>query len=1285
MHRACAEGPSDPINVDGDDTQASPTVLAVEVTQAVNNSAEIGPGNCLADDDCGQDVATMNGNHPNELGSSLAVLVSGAGGEVGETVGTAGGVDSPQEAKEAVAHCIAPTADARPSTMQGSKKRPPAIVGGPFGGGPAGPGRSRVTAWSADNRTQRVGATSSKNTAAVKPQIQSVHPTDLSVAKEIERLLFDDRKGLGGLLHGVDLLNTSGKVESNVMRFTSSTARLIDGVMLFVLLVSCISAPLSFLFGGGWAHLSGQSPQGDLLLIVDIATDVLYGGHLLLRLNMSCFDSQFCLEVVERRKIRHWHFTNITYCLKAASVTCYIWIGCGAPLLLNAVKIVRCLEFVKPPASLFHLRNSPCVCFGRFALLLLLCGHWVACLLVSVCGYREAWETHGAQLFVTRLQGSDVHEDISMYFMALAEALHLLTGSLGDPLGVSGGSEDAPSPRNRQFANLILAVLLAPVGLAITAIAVTVVFARQTHVAATGSTGLLSSVAGTDATNLPAMLWSSGVPDSLQERLKNFQQFQQLTQRRPSSTCALLGSIGLSPPLEVALRLQLCQNGGAVMWSKMLLSHDVGCVMELLLALEDTLYLPGDYVVRHGEPGKGLCILSSGRLSVLPPRRSSSAEEVVGGAAALSSKVKHLPSQGSPLCELHAGTCFGEAAILKAGVRHTAWVRSDTFSVILLLRRQLAWEAWNRCGIGYERVADLLFGINVSPSPLMRMKELDMLRGGLAKKSGSGLILSSSASADVDDVSEASSSNSDDSSSGMWQKASWEQSLSARALQVPCTFRTPKVGDVVFSVDGLRVAKDVNGHEKAWQLGVGDSAIVVEVDGEGDFRLKRIYDRRESGWQVRKNYLYAPEGLLSCAMRAPFVGERVISKAGERVARNRDGRHKAWRLAEGDFATVVDIDADGDFRLKNRYGVESLWQLRGNYLYEHADGGPAWRSNSAGNIVHRTHVKHHSTHSSDVSSSGSCQNGRVSTAPSDMSPVAALRVDSGRSDPVLCAEDSSSAPPHDQRQRIIPAPLSLRSAPRQGDEVPSSQEAEADSNTISLLLAQEVGKLALSAEAVARSRSAGSSPSHGRVASLNSGGAVSPAAIQRALAFLEEGEDEQHQERGEAVPIPLPTESGHPVWPPPPPPPPSTPMLESFESATGYQGRATSSDRLRSLNLSESHRLQATPALPVWPSPPPPPPNERQSACTMQSASWPSVWSSSPPPIPWKEQDNCKSVLSLFQGARTAVDASQDLEQLHRRMGRVEDKLDALLQEIRHQGGQRENGITADIEYVETI
>jgi len=67
----------------------------------------------------------------------------------------------------------------------------------------------------------------------------------------------------------------------------------------------------------------------------------------------------------------------------------------------------------------------------------------------------------------------------------------------------------------------------------------------------------------------------------------------------------------------------------------------------------------------------------------------------------------------------------------------------------------------------------------------------------------------------------------------------------------------------------------------------------------------------------------------------PKVGEQVESKrGGVQIAATVDGSD-GWKLLEGETATVVEVDEDGDFRLRSPDGLESSFVYAASFVYNY--------------------------------------------------------------------------------------------------------------------------------------------------------------------------------------------------------------------------------------------------------------------------------------------------------------------------------------------------------------
>lgn len=101
-------------------------------------------------------------------------------------------------------------------------------------------------------------------------------------------------------------------------------------------------------------------------------------------------------------------------------------------------------------------------------------------------------------------------------------------------------------------------------------------------------------------------------------------------------------------------------------------------ILEVVRLLKDCVFLPGDYAARYGEVGTQMYFVARGILTVLVPCPPP-ARKVVQDAVEVS--------------ELKKGDYFGDVALLKDCPR-TAWVRSDSYSILSMLTRHDIEAVW---------------------------------------------------------------------------------------------------------------------------------------------------------------------------------------------------------------------------------------------------------------------------------------------------------------------------------------------------------------------------------------------------------------------------------------------------------------------------------------------------------------------------------------------------------------------------------------------------------------
>lgn len=71
----------------------------------------------------------------------------------------------------------------------------------------------------------------------------------------------------------------------------------------------------------------------------------------------------------------------------------------------------------------------------------------------------------------------------------------------------------------------------------------------------------------------------------------------------------------------------------------------------------------------------------------------------------------------------------------------------------------------------------------------------------------------------------------------------------------------------------------------------------------------------------------------SCRTRFPELGDLVMSMGGKKIGHDSKGNKKAFVLLAGQCAQVVDVDEDGDVRLRNILNVQSGWLFRKEFAY----------------------------------------------------------------------------------------------------------------------------------------------------------------------------------------------------------------------------------------------------------------------------------------------------------------------------------------------------------------
>lgn len=467
------------------------------------------------------------------------------------------------------------------------------------------------------------------------------------------------------------------KAPAWVLRCTQSRlVYFVDLLCLSSVLVTFFCSPILFMWGFDFCEVRNHWGVHFVgVYRMDVAMDVVYALYLVFILNVSFLHDADNREITNRKLILLRHLKSPTYWLWWLSVLPYFVISnsCGnnTMALLN-LKVVRVLLYIYPPDSLWWLAQNDWMRVLQPLFLLLLFSHWVACLLACFGGYRQAIQTDGDEVFKTHWDGAsqsssgfDVGGHVSVYLMALVDSSFMLTGMMDNPLG------DA-TPRARNFGSLLIVLFGGPIGCLSVAIIISTVVRQQ------ALKNALVIRHEKKKAFIQRALETMQIPKELKRRIFSLHYYQQMSHDKEALSVLFKGD-NLNPPLEAALRVYLYHD--SVLNSAYFKDKDLNYILAVVKVLQDIVFLPGDFVIRKGEPGDSMCFLGRGELSVMvaDPNIDPNCKSV-GSAKVIK--------------QLYKGAYFGEVAIIQAGGTRTAWVRADSYALVSELRRSDIEEIW---------------------------------------------------------------------------------------------------------------------------------------------------------------------------------------------------------------------------------------------------------------------------------------------------------------------------------------------------------------------------------------------------------------------------------------------------------------------------------------------------------------------------------------------------------------------------------------------------------------
>lgn len=468
------------------------------------------------------------------------------------------------------------------------------------------------------------------------------------------------------LLMPLCMLSVDQEMEppKRILRFTSSKALAASFVCILSVMTTSICTPLTFLWGGSWADPS-WIPGGRPVMILDIICDVVFLCFLLLQLNTSYLHPSRRVEVVDRRKILKHRLGSLPWLSQMISVTCYIWIiAFDCDTLINNVKIVRFFHLVFFPDACWLVKDRWLVRILSIPLPLCFGVHWAACIMSWTGGYREAIQSQGPDSLTLWLNGTPVPGKVSYYFTAFVECLFMLLGGMDNILG--GGTI-----RQDNFGALIILSIGAPVGSVIISKFISAVVREEALQFA------LDIRHEENKAFVKRALQNLNVPLELQKRVFSLHYYQKMSHDNNAFE-QLFKENQLSGPLEDAIRVYLYQP--VVVHSNFFKGKDSSYILAVVRALQDRVYLPGDYCVRAGEVANEMYFVNKGEVSVLVLTGAHQGSKSVSDAIVVGPRKRR-------------GHHFGEVALIKGSLR-TAWVKAETYVVLSCLTRDRIEAIW---------------------------------------------------------------------------------------------------------------------------------------------------------------------------------------------------------------------------------------------------------------------------------------------------------------------------------------------------------------------------------------------------------------------------------------------------------------------------------------------------------------------------------------------------------------------------------------------------------------
>mmetsp|Transcript_76194 Transcript_76194/g.236717 ORF Transcript_76194/g.236717 Transcript_76194/m.236717 type:complete len:1079 (+) Transcript_76194:23-3259(+) len=368
-------------------------------------------------------------------------------------------------------------------------------------------------------------------------------------------------------------------------------------------------------------------------MYVDLAVDTAFAICLLLQLRTSILEVETGREFCVTRRILRYTLTDVRFWMDVVSCV-PLWV---MDIITGRTSTMRWLALVKACRGWRITRTPPehrFVPSARFLLLqlsgaILMGGHLLACIWYMLVYNQEHFWT----IYMNSIENADF---LDLYMVSLNQGVYLL-------LGVD---RDARTALEHLFFTVC-----APVGALVHAYMLGKIILLIQRV------GALETKQNEHTMAIQEAMRILGLPPNLQMRIIAF-----FTYERIHRSSRLFNALfaDLSPQLRFELQLHLYLD--LVGKSGLFRKARPRMIREIIVGLEDVIFLPGDWVCRYGDYGDSMYFMIRGTCAVI-------AEDTV-----------------TELKTLSRGAYFGEVALL-TGVPRTAYVRANTFCIMAQLTK----------------------------------------------------------------------------------------------------------------------------------------------------------------------------------------------------------------------------------------------------------------------------------------------------------------------------------------------------------------------------------------------------------------------------------------------------------------------------------------------------------------------------------------------------------------------------------------------------------------------